>query len=137
MRAGAAGRIKRHAAYIVSPHGTTRHRGSGQRREALIMTSFHCESQALYHTTCEHSDLAKPIPHQWCFVWRVGRGGPRILLWQEERKSYNFKIQPLEDTCQEHFESRTPIKNSTPISTATSHSSEWIHFSSWRASLGC
>lgn len=53
------------------------------------MTSFHCESQGLpHHLRTFMLGQAKPSPG--CFMCRVGGGGPRVLLWQEKRKSYNF-----------------------------------------------
>lgn len=54
------------------------------------MTGFHCESQGLpHHLRTFMLGQAKPSP----VVFHVKggeRGGPRVLLWQGKRKSYNF-----------------------------------------------
>lgn len=87
---GVIGRSVKQNIHFRSPQSGARHRGSGQRKESLFMTGFHCEKPRA------------AIPPENIHAWpsqtftRVfhgeggGEGGPRVLLWQEKRKSYNF-----------------------------------------------
>lgn len=84
-------------------------------KEALVMISFHCLCQGLPH----HLRTFRLGPSQTFHQWRVSRGGrgegESEHCSGKAGGSHITEFQPVEDTCQEHFESRTPIKNSTPI----------------------